>query len=81
MDWQTTIQSWGSQLVDRWSAAEWVQPYEVQKMQFQALGQGGYYTEGQPNRARVQPGGEVVVTPGALLIFGALAVVLLMSKD
>jgi hypothetical protein len=81
MDWQTTIQSWGSQLVDRWSSAEFVQPYEVDKLRLQALGQAGYYTEGQPGtRVPAQPGG-LTITPTMLLLGGAALLIVMLSKD
>lgn len=81
MDWQTTIGQWGTQLVDRWSAAEWVQPYEVDKLRLQALGQAGYYTEGQPGTRAPAPPAGLTITPNMLLLGGALVLVVMMARD
>lgn len=80
MDWQTTIQNWGGLLVDRWSQAEYVQPYEVQKLQLQALGQTGYYAEGQPG-TQPAPGGGFNITPGMVLLLGGAVLAVMMLRD
>jgi len=82
MDWQTTIQDWGGTLIDRWSAAEWVQPYEVQRLHLQALGTAGMYQEGQPNMTRTGAQNQgLTITPNMLLLAGAVAIVLLIMRD
>ena len=79
MDWQTTVQQWGGLLVDRWSAAEYVQPFEVQKLQLQALGQTGYYTEGQPGTQPAPQGFNI--TPGMVLLIGGAVLAVMMLRD
>lgn len=82
MDWQTTIQDWGGTLIDRWSAAEWVQPYEVQRLHLQALGTAGMYQEGQPNMRHTGGANRgLTITPDFLLLGGAVAIVFLLMRD
>lgn len=81
MDWQTTAQQWGSLLVDRWSQAEFIQPYEVQKLRLQQLGELGLFEEGQPGIvAPAQPAG-LTITPTMLLLLGGVALVFVMMRD
>ncbi len=77
MEWSDSIQTWAGDLIGKWGSAQYVQPYEVQKMQMQALGQAGYYTEGQAG-ARVATGG---INSGTLMLLGAAVVAVMLLKD
>ncbi len=77
MEWSDSIQNWAGSLLDKWGSAQYVQPYEVQKLQLQALGQTGYYTEGQPG-ARVAASG---INSSTLLLLGAAVVAVMLLKD
>jgi len=78
MDWQQTIGSWGTTLLNGYTNAKFVQPYEVQKLQLQALGQDGLYNEGQPGVYVPPP----AINSTTLLLIGAAVVAfMVMSKD
>lgn len=78
MDWSTWVQDVGSSLIDKAAGAKYVQPYEIQKLQLEALGQTGYYNEGQAG-TRAAAGG--MNTTMLLLIGGAVLVAVVMLKD
>ena len=40
-DWETWIQDVGKGVIGAWSSAKYVQPYEIEKLKLQALGQLG----------------------------------------
>lgn len=79
MDWSTWVQDIGSNLIDKAAGAKYVQPYEIQKLQLEALGQTGYYNEGQPgSRVPVANGG---INMTVVLLIGAAIVGVLLLKD
>ncbi len=78
MDWSTWVQDVGAGLIDKAAGAKYVQPYEIQKLQLEALGQAGYYNEGQAG-TRAAMGG--MNTTMLLLIGGAVLVAVVMLKD
>lgn len=55
-----------------------MQPYEVQKLQMQALGQLGYFNEGQAGLAVGRQG--LQISPGLLMI-GGIVLLVVMMKD
>lgn len=78
MDWSEWIQNIGGSLIDKAATARFVQPYELQKLELEALGQGGYYREGQPGtRTTGQPAPQGI-NPTVLLIGGALLAFVLL---
>lgn len=78
MDWSTWVQDVGSGLIDKAAGAKYVQPYEIQKLQLEALGQSGYYNEGQAGtRAAASSFNPMML----LLIGGAVLVAVVMLKD
>ncbi len=77
MEWSDSIQTWAGSLLDKWGSAQYVQPYEVQKLQLQALGQTGYYLEGQPGARAASTG----ISSGTLLLLGAAVVAVMLLKD
>lgn len=78
MDWSTWVQSVSGGLIDKWGSAQFVQPYEVQKMQMQALGQLGYFNEGQAGLVANRNG--LQISPGLLMI-GGIVLLVVMMKD
>lgn len=78
MDWASWAQQIGGGLINRAADAKWVQPYEIQKAQLQALGQMGYYNEGQATISAGRNG--LQVSPGILMI-GAVVVMVVMMRD
>jgi hypothetical protein len=78
MDWSEWAQQVGGGLINRYADNRWVQPYEIQKMQLQALGQMGYYQEGQASINVGRNG--LAISPGILLI-GAMVMFVMMSRD
>ncbi len=79
MDWSTWVQDVGAGLIDKAAGAKYVQPYEIQKLQLEALGQSGYYNEGQAGTRAAAAGG--MNTTMLLLIGGAVLVAVVMLKD
>lgn len=77
MEWSDSIQSWAGNLLGKWGDAQYVQPYEVQKLQLQALGQTGYYTEGLPGARAATTG----INSSTLLLLGAAVVAVMLLKD
>lgn len=78
-DWSTWIQDVGAGVVDRWANAKYSQPYEVEKLKLQALGDTGYYVEGRPGTA--QPVRVTGLDTSTVLLLGAAVVAVLMLKD
>lgn len=77
MDWSTWLQGIGTSVIGAAADAKYRQPYEIQKLQLQQLGQLGPYTEGQPMGGGAMGG----INPAWLLIGGALLVAVLIIKD
>lgn len=81
MNWEETIQSWGSALLNGAVDREFYQDYNLQRLRLEALGTTGYYTEGQPGRtAPTTP----AVTAGGVspvLLVGGLVLLVLLMKD
>lgn len=78
MDWSTWLQGVGSNVIGAATDAQFRYPYEIDKLRLQALGESGYYTEGQAARQTGSIGG---ISPTVLLIGGAVLVAVLMLKD
>lgn len=78
MDWSQWVQGVAGGVVTRAADAKWVQPYEIQKLQLQALGQLGMYQEGQAQLTANRQG--LTISP-AMLLIGAGLVAVLMMKD
>lgn len=78
MDWGDWTQQVAGSLINKASDNKWIQPYEIQKMQLQALGQLGMYQEGQ---ASVTAGRQGLTISPTLLLIGAVAVIVIMTRD
>lgn len=77
--WETWIQGVGSKLIGSAADAKFSQPYEIQKLRLQALGDMGYYTEGQAGMIR--PGTVGGISSGTLLLIGGALLVFMLMKD
>ena len=76
--WQRWFQGITSGLAEKWGDAQYVRPYEIRELEMTALGNRGYYREGQP---MMQGAAGFGITP-TMLLLGAVAVaaVLLLRK-
>lgn len=78
--WEEWFQKVGAQVIGDASAAKFTQPYELQKLRYQALGELGLYTEGQPQQ--VAPASLFGMSQGAVLLLGlGLVVAFVALKD
>lgn len=76
-EWSDWVQDVGKSVIDKVTDNRYVQPYEIDKMRLQALGDLGIYTEGQAGAKPVQQQG-LTLSPTVLLLgFGVLAVMML----
>lgn len=78
MDWSTWTQNVAGNLINKAADSKWTHPYEIQKMQLQALGQLGMYQEGQASVTANRNG--LTISP-TLLLIGAVAVIVIMTRD
>lgn len=79
--WDSWAQQQGAGLIDKWASATYVQPYEIQKLRIQALGEQGYYAEGQPGVSATTQGQGFKLTPGVMLLAGAAVLAVVLLKD
>ena len=77
--WEEWFQKVGAQVIGDASAAKFTQPYELQKLRLQALGDLGLYTEGQPQQ--VAPAGLFGMSQGTVLLIGAVLVAVFVLRD
>lgn len=78
MDFGDWAQQVSGSLINKYADNKLVQPYEIQKMQLQALGQLGMYQEGQ---ASINAGRQGLTISPTLLLIGAVAVIVIMTRD
>ena len=65
----------GSSVIGGWASSTYQQPFELEKLKIQALGDKGYYTEGQASAPQKAAGLSPLV-----LIGGLVVLVLLLNK-
>lgn len=75
--WETWIQNSGSSLLGGLIQNRTRDPNELAKLQIQALGQYGYYNEGQAGLLRNTGG----MNPTMLLLIGGVIVAVMLLKD
>lgn len=78
MDWSDWIQSVAGGVIGQAATAQYVLPYEIEKLKLTQLGQMGYYAEGQPMLNRAGASG---ISPTVLVLAGAAVVAVLLLKD
>ena len=76
MDWSDWVQDVAGSVIKSAADSKYVQPYEVQKLRLQALGDLGPYTEGEPQRQAALGG----ISP-TLLLLGGAALLFVMLRD
>lgn len=78
--WEEWFQNVAGSVIKDASQAKFTQPYEIQKLRLQALGETGFYTEGVPQT--VAPAGLFGMSQGAVLLLGlGLVVAFVAMKD
>lgn len=78
--WEDWIQDVGKTVIGAAADAKYTQPYEVQKLRLQALGEAGIYDEGQAGAYR-QAGGIAGMSPSTLLLIGGAVLLVVLLKD
>lgn len=81
MEWGDWFQGVAGSVIDRAAQAKYVQPYEIDKMRLQALGDMGYYTEGVPVTGAQQGTAVVGISPPMIMMMAAGLVLVMMMKD
>lgn len=77
--WEEWFQNVAGGVIKDASAAKFTQPYEIQRLQLQALGELGPYTEGRPQT--VAPAGLFGMSQGTVLLIGAVLVAVFVLRD
>lgn len=81
MSWEQWFQDVGSSVINKAAEAKFVQPYEIDKLRLQALGELGIYSEGQPQQPARGGGLFGLSEGGTLLLIGAGLVAVMMAGD
>jgi hypothetical protein len=81
MEWGDWFQGVAGSVIDRAAQAKYVQPYEIDKLRLQALGDMGYYTEGAPVTGAQQGTAVVGISPPMIMMMAAGLVLVMMMKD
>jgi len=78
--WEEWFQNVAGSVIKDVSQAKFQQPYEIQKLRLQALGDLGLYTEGVPQQ--VAPAGLFGMSQGAVVLLGlGLVVAFVALRD
>lgn len=75
--WETWIQDVSKNVIGAYTNATYSQPYELQKLKMQQLGQMGYYSEGQAGTMTGMSG----INPSMLLLLGGVVLAVMLIKD
>ncbi len=78
--WSDWLQKVAAGVVDKAATAQWVQPYETERMRLRALGTDGVYTEGQRNAVTKANSVAGINSTTLLLIGGAVVAFMLMKR-
>jgi hypothetical protein len=78
--WESWFQGVAGKVIGAAADAKYSQPYEIDKLRIQALGDMGYYNEGQAGTIR-QAGTVAGIPTGTLLLIGGIALVFVLMKD
>lgn len=84
MAWEQWFQDVSSSVINKAAEAKFVQPYEIDKLRIQALGELGLYQEGQPGAAgavQQRPGLFGLSQQATVLLIGGGLLAFLMSRD
>lgn len=80
MSWEEFLQDAGKTIINKWSDQQYTQDYELQRLRLQALGQTGYYNEGQPGVGQLTAPATLASMKTALLIGGGVLVLVLLLR-
>jgi hypothetical protein len=80
MSWESWFQDVAGSVIGKAADAKYTQPYEIDKLRIQALGDLGYYTEGQAG-TKSAPVGVLGMSQGTVLLIGAVVLGVLMLRD
>jgi hypothetical protein len=78
MDWTTWLQDVSKNTIDAAVKARYQQPYDIQRLQLEALGQNGYYVEGQTGAIRQT---QQQINPTILLLIAGVVAVMMLKSD
>jgi hypothetical protein len=78
--WETWFQGVAGSVINKAADAKYTQNYEIERLRLEALGDMGYYAEGQPGTIR-QTGTVAGIPTGTLLLIGAAVVAVMLLKD
>lgn len=78
--WEEWVQDVGGSILNKAADAKFVQPFEISKLKLEALGEEGYYTEGQRGTS-TQPKSGLGGIPPTLLLLGGAVLLVVMLKD
>lgn len=81
MDWQSFIQGVAGTYANARIDAKYRQPYDIQKLRLAALGEAGYYEEGQPGVSQVAPKPLIPGVSNTVLLLGVVAVVVVLMVN
>lgn len=76
--WGDWFRDVAGSVIGKASDAAYVRPYDIQAMRLEALGDMGYYAEGQRGTMSQTGGG---ITPGMMLLIGGAILAVVMLKD
>jgi hypothetical protein len=80
MAWSETIQEWGGLLVKGAVDREFYQDFKTDELRLKALGDYGYYDEGQRGIVPT-PGSIGLQLPAGMLLLGAGVLLIFLLKD
>lgn len=75
--WEEWFQDVGKTVITQAADAKFKQPYEIERLRLEALGELGTYTEGQAQ----QPQASGIKNSTMLLIGGVVLLLVMMSQD
>lgn len=82
MSWEQWVQDVAGSVIDKAAEAKFTQPYEIDRLRLQALGDLGTYTEGQAGvKPAAQAGTIGGMNSGTVLLIVAAVLAVLMLKD
>jgi hypothetical protein len=78
--WESWFQGVAGKAIGSAVDAKYSQPYEIDKLRIQALGDMGYYNEGQAGTIR-KAGTIAGIPSGTLLLIGGAVLLFVLMKD
>lgn len=79
--WESWFQGVAGSVIDKAAAAKYTQPYEIDRLRLEALGETGYYTEGQAASTAQNAGLFGMGQGGTVLLIGGVLLAFVLLKD